>query len=84
MMGGTPPEGATGAAPDQGNLPDKAAAPGNDTANAMFGEGIRNGGPDAGTTASTGSAADSSTYASYDEMVAAYHRAEAEAEILCF
>jgi predicted small lipoprotein YifL len=59
MMGGLPDGGPMGDPP--GDLPAD-----------LFGADIRNGGPDAGTTASAGSGADSSNYESFAEMAEAY------------
>ena len=56
--GGMPPEGGMGAPPDQ--------------MNGLFGDNIRDGGPGAGTTASSGGGTDSANYSSFEEMAAAY------------
>ena len=56
--GGMPPEGGMGAPPDQ--------------MNGLFGDNIRDGGPGAGTTASSGGDTDSANYSSFEEMAAAY------------
>lgn len=58
-MGGPPDGGPMGDLP--GDLPLE-----------LFGEGIRDGGPMAGTTASADGGADSANYASFEEMTAAY------------
>lgn len=76
-MGG-PPDGGMGGPPDggmgglMGDLPDDALG--------MFGEGIRDGGPDAGSTASAGGGTDSANYATFAEMAAAYAADVAEIE----
>lgn len=57
--GGAPPDGMMG--PPPGDLPLD-----------LFGEGIRDGGPGAGTTASAGGGADSGNYTTYQEMVDSY------------
>lgn len=62
MMGGMP-----GGMPG-GDAPDGMG----DDAQAMFGEGIRDGGPMMGGTASAGSDSDSSTYDSFEAMAADY------------
>lgn len=79
MMGGKP-DGAPGNLPG-GNLPDgmpgdlpgggMPGGMGND-AETMFGKGIRDGGPQMGSTASAGGSANSASYATYDEMAADY------------
>ena len=46
----------------------------------MFGAGIRDGGPGAGTTASAGGGTDSGNYATFEEMAAAYAEDVAEIE----
>ncbi len=51
-----------------------------DTVSEMFGEDIRNGGPDADSSAAAGSNVDSSNYATYEEMVEAYAADIAEIE----
>ena len=51
-----------------GNLPDGMG----DGVEAMFGKGIRDGGPTMGATASASGGKDSSTYATFDEMAADY------------
>lgn len=64
------PDGETGSpdgemgSPD-GELPD-------DDVTEMFGEGIRDGGPAGGSTASAGSGLDSANYETYDDMAADY------------
>ena len=68
MMGG-PPDGGLPMGDPPGDLPLD-----------LFGEGIRDGGPSAGTTASAGGGADSANYATFEEMVAAYEADIAEIE----
>ncbi len=63
-MGG-PPDGLLGDLP--GDLP-----------LGLFGDGIRDGGPMAGSTASAGGGADSGNYTTFEEMAAAYHSDIAE------
>jgi hypothetical protein len=46
----------------------------------LFGDNIRNGGPDAGTTASAGGGTDSANYAAFEDMAAAYAADVAEIE----
>lgn len=53
-----------------GSLPD--GDPPGDLPLGLFGDGIRDGGPTAGSTASAGGGADSGNYATFEEMVAAY------------
>ena len=74
MNGGTPPEGMAGT--PRGALD----GTGMDDTTAQFGADIRNGGPQSGTSATAGSGMDSSTYASFAEMVAAYAYDIAEIE----
>jgi hypothetical protein len=73
-MGGKPDGLLLGGLPDglPGDLPDGLPGDLGDNALGMFGAGIRDGGPGAGSTASAGGGSDSANYASYDEMVAAY------------
>ena len=52
--------------------PDGGMGPPPDMMNGLFGADIRNGGPGAGTTASSGGGADSANYGTFEEMVAAY------------
>ena len=70
------PGGRMGDLPDgekpdgkMGNLPDGM---GGDAVTEMFGEGIRDGGPMAGSTASAGGGKDSANYETFDEMAADY------------
>lgn len=77
MMGDKPDGGIMGGSP--GDLPDRLDGAGND-AEARFGDGIRNGGPMMGSTASAGSGMDSANYVSFDEMAAAYAADIAEIE----
>ena len=65
-MGG-PPDGGLPMGDPPGDLPLD-----------LFGEGIRDGGPMAGTTASAGGGADSSNYTTFEEMAEAYHSDIAE------
>lgn len=71
-----------GGAPGDGQMPDGAPGDGQqpDTVSEMFGEDIRNGGPDADSSAAAGSNVDSSNYATYEEMVEAYAADIAEIE----
>lgn len=71
-----------GGAPGDGQMPDGAPGDGqqSDTVSEMFGEDIRNGGPDADSSAAAGSNVDSSNYATYEEMVEAYAADIAEIE----
>lgn len=71
-----------GGAPGDGQMPDGAPGDGQqpDTVSEMFGEDIRNGGPDADSSAAAGSSVDSSNYATYEEMVEAYAADIAEIE----
>ena len=52
--------------------PDDDDGPDGDFPLFFFGDGIRDGGPDAGTTASAGGGTDSSYFATFEEMAAAY------------
>ena len=61
--------GPMGGPPDGGPMGDP---PGDLPPDLMFGEGIRDGGPMAGSTQSASGGADSGNYATYEEMVAAY------------
>ena len=77
MMGDKPDGSIMGGGP--GDLPDGLDGAGDD-AEARFGDGIRNGGPMMGSTASAGSGMDSANYVSFDEMAAAYAADIAEIE----
>ncbi len=85
---GQTPDGAPGdgqmadGAPGDGQTPDGTLEDGqqSDTVSEMFGEDIRNGGPDADSSAAAGSSVDSSNYATYEEMVEAYAADIAEIE----
>ena len=80
MGGGFPNGGMPGDLPDgemPGSLPDGEMPDGfpgamDDEVEAMFGKGIRNGGPQRGSTASAGGSANSANYATFDEMAADY------------
>ena len=93
MPDGAPGDGqAPDGAPGDGQMPDGAPGDGQaqdgasedgqqpDTVSEMFGEDIRNGGPDADSSAAAGSSVDSSNYATYEEMVEAYAADIAEIE----
>ena len=67
-MGGP---GGMGGPPDGGPMGDP---PGDLPPDLLFGEGIRDGGPMAGSTASSGGGADSSNYAAFGDMVAEYKK----------
>jgi hypothetical protein len=69
-MGGTPPQGTTGTTDGTGT----------DSAQAQFGQDVRSGGPTSGTSASSGSGTDSSNYATFEDMAAAYASDIAEIE----
>ncbi len=73
--GGNPPDGSK-----MGGTPPEGMAGGPDFRQAQFGEGIRGGGPGMGTTAASGSGADSANYGSFAEMAAAYASDIAEIE----
>ncbi len=77
MMGDKPEGGPMGGG--QHNLPGGPDGMGDD-AEARFGDGIRDGGPMMGSTASAGGGMDSANYASFDEMAAAYAADIAEIE----
>ena len=71
LPGGNMPDGMPGNLPDEempGNIPGGMG----DEIESMFGEGIRDGGPQMGSTASAGGRKDSSNYESFDEMAADY------------
>ena len=61
---GGPPDGGPMDGGPMGTPPDLALG--------MFGDGIRDGGPLAGTTAAAGGGTDSANYATFEEMAAAY------------
>lgn len=63
-------KGSAGFGGPMGGPPD--GGPPGDLPLDLFGEGIRDGGPMAGSTASAGGGADSGNYMSFEEMVAAY------------
>ena len=71
--GGPPPDGGMGGPPDGG-----MGGPPGDLPLDLFGADIRDGGPDAGTTASAGGGADSANYATFEEMAQAYAEDVAE------
>lgn len=74
MMMGMPgdlPEGMNGDLPE-GRTDGRREGKGGDDVEAMFGKGIRDGGPMAGSTASAGGGKDSANYATFDEMAADY------------
>ncbi len=73
MGGGTPPDGMNNTYADQITETDNSVE-------AQFGEGVRDGGPAAGTTASSTGGSDSVNYATYDEMAEAYTADIAEIE----
>lgn len=65
-MGGMPMGGAPGDMPE--GMPEGMP----DDVTAMFGEGIRDGGPGMGSLSAAGGSADSANYATFAEMAAAY------------
>lgn len=73
MENGTPPEGTP---PD--GAPGKRSTENSDVAENSGGDAMDVGTPDAGTTQSSGSGTDSSTYATYEEMLEAYETDIAE------
>ena len=79
MPGGNPPDGTMGGTPPQSKT-GATDGTGMDTAQAQFGQDVRNGGPASGTSASSGSGTDSSSYATFEDMAAAYASDIAEIE----
>lgn len=80
MMGG-PPDMMGGPPDMMGGPPNLAGlTAGADDAAAEFGEEVRSGGPDAGSTAAAGSGSNSGSYATFDEMAEAYAADIAEIE----